>query len=273
MPKYGDINLRNGTITMPKYVKQDYFANPDKFYRVIRGDAAAQDIQKSGMVRSAAGAGVDYSPGKSVNKINLGNRPTASPSFAKGEVSISYAQADPKHYIIETSEKLKVSTQGRHGKGSTYFPSNDPVTNKTRTSLPSSSIKLWEHVGDGKYQKVKLNNQKPLVDLNLKSLIKGTSNLKAGLLSAVLVPAEQAYKEGKDVYTLGKGWGYSSGNSPSDQSKINESFRNLQKENPQYFSELQRLQKARQIPKISVNSPAPSGFNLAYQISDLLKFK
>lgn len=261
---------------MPKYVKQEYFANPDKFYRVIRGDAAAQDIQKSGMIRSAAEAGANYGPEKEHGKINLGNRPTASPSFAKGAVNIGYAQAEPKHYIIETSEKLKASTQGRHGKGSTYFPSNDPATNQPRKSLPSSSIKLWEHVGEGKYQKVKLNNQQPLVDLNLKSLLKGTANLKLGLLSTALAPVEQAYKEGKDLYTLGKGWGYSSGNSPEDQSKINESFKNLQKENPKYFSELQRLQEARQMPQISVNSPAPPPnfkFNLPYQISNLLKFK
>jgi hypothetical protein len=263
---------------MPKYVKQDYFANPDKFYRVIRGDAAAQDIQKSGMVRSAAEAGTNYGPGAEAGKINLGNRPTAFPSFAKGSVDIGYAQAEPKHYIIETSEKLQASNQGRHGKGRTYFPSNDPATNQPRKSLPSSSIKLWEHVGDGKYQKV--NTQQFPVDVKPASLLKGMSNLKLGLLSSVVDSAygstKQAYEEGKDVYTLGKGWNYSSGNSQKNQLKINESSKNIQKENPQYFSELQRLQEARQIPQVSVNSPAPSPtsrFNLPYQISNLLKFK
>lgn len=249
---------------MPKYVKQDYFANPDKFYRVIRGDAAAQDIQKSGMVRSAAEAGANYGPEKQPGKINLGNRPTASPSFAKGAVNIGYAQAEPKHYIIETSEKLEASTQGRHGKGSTYFPSNDPATNQPRKSLPSSAIKLWEHVGDGKYQKV--NTQQ--------SLPKNIPNVKLGLLSAAVGPAEQAYKEGKGVYRLGEGWSYSSGSSPNDQLKINKSFNDIQKENPQYFNELQRLQEARRTPQVNVNSPqVGSGLNLPYQISNLLKFK
>jgi len=249
---------------MPKYVKQNYFANPDKFYRVIRGDAAAQDIQKSGMVRSAAAAGVNYGPEKEPGKINLGSRPTASPSFAKGAVNIGYAQAEPKHYIIETSEKLEASTQGRHGKGSTYFPSNDPATNQPRKSLPSSSIKLWEHVGDGKYKKV--NTQQ--------SLLKNTSNIKLGLLSAAAGSVEQAYKEGRDVYRHGKGWSYSSGNSPNNQLEINKSWKNLQKENPQYFNELQRLQEARRIPQVSVNAPqSNSGFNLPYQISNLLGFK
>lgn len=257
---------------MPKYVKQDYFADPDKFYRVIRGEAAAQDIKKSGMVRSAAAAGASYGPEQELGKINLGNRPTAAPSFAKGAVNISYAQAEPKHYIIETSEKLEASTQGRHGKGSTYFPSNDPATNQPRKSLPLSSIKLWEHVGEGKYQKV--NTPKFAADIKPDSLLKNAPNLKLGLLSAAAGPVEQAYKEGKDVYKFGKGWTYSSGKSPSDQLQINESFANLQKANPQYFNELQRLQEARNIPQVSVNSPGiDSRLNLPYQISDLLKFK
>ena len=259
---------------MPKIVNQDYFANDKKFYRVIRGDVAAKDIQQSGMVRSAAAAGVDYESKAGPGKISLTNRPTKWPSFAKGSVNIGYAQSNPDHYIVETKAKLIPSSTaagtGRHGVGSTYFPPFDPKTKQPKTSLPSSDIKLWKHVGEGKYQKVSLNNPQPLSSFQLGSPI--PQNLRIGGVYAALGSAEQAYKEGKDLYKLGKGWGHSSGNSPEDQSKINKSWENLQKENPQYFDELRRLQEARQTQYVSVNNPQSFGSaRLQDKISNLLR--
>jgi hypothetical protein len=261
---------------MPKYVKQDYFSDPNKFYRVIRGDEAFKDIQKSGAVRSAAAAGVKYDPIDPSRNIDLGNRPTAWPSFAKGEVNSSYAKGDPKHYIIETKEKMVPSSReirtGRHGTGSTYFPPLDTKKNRPQTSLPASSVQVWKHIGEGKYEQVRP------VRPSIPSIIKGglTSQKGAGLI-ALLGSAEQAAKEGKSVYRLfGGGWDYADGKSPKEKNIIKEDWDRLQKENPKYFSELQRLQEARQMPQISVNSPAPpqpSRFNLPYQISNLLKFK
>lgn len=260
---------------MPKLVNQDYFANDKKFYRVIRGDAAAKDIQQSGMVRSAAAAGVNYESKAGSGKISLTNRPTKWPSFAKGSVNIGYAQSNPDHYIVETKAKLIPSSTaagtGRHGVGSTYFPPFDPKTKQPKTSLPSSDIKLWKHVGEGKYQKVSLNNPQPLSNFRLGSPI--PQNLRLGGVYAALGSAEQAYKESKDLYRLGKGWGYSSGNNPEDQSKINKTWETLQKENPQYFDELKRLQEARQSQYVSVNSPQSSeSVKLQDRISNLLRF-
>jgi hypothetical protein len=233
---------------MPKYVKQDYFSDPNKFYRIVRGDEAFKDIQKSGVVRSAAAAGVKYDPINQSSKIDLGNRPTAWPSFAKGAASSSYAKGNPKHYIIETSEKLEAPTRGRHGGGSagkTYFPPPDPKTGIPRTSLPASSVQVWKHIGEGKYEPVRIS---------IPSTIKQGvySNKMAtglGLLGAGLASAEQAAKEGKSVYRLfGGGWDYADGKSPKEKNIIKEDWDRLQKENPEYARELDKLSKARSVP-------------------------
>jgi len=221
----------------------DYFSDSNKFYRIIRGDEAVKDIQKSGVVRSAAGAGVKYEPTNQSGKVDLGNRPTAFPSFAKGVPSAIYAKGDPKHFIIETSEKLEASTRGRHGAGSTYFPPTDPKTGAPRTSLPASSVKVWEHIGEGKYK---------LVRPSIPSIIKGgVTSPKAGRgadLIALLASAEQAAKEGKSVYKLfGGGWDYADGKSPKEKAIIKEDWDRLQKENPEYARELDRLSKSRSV--------------------------
>jgi hypothetical protein len=219
----------------------NYFSDPNKFYRIVRGDEAFKDIQKSGVVRSAAAAGVKYDPINQSSKIDLGNRPTAWPSFAKGEASVSYAKANPKHYIIETSEKLQVSTKARHGKGSTYFPPPDPKTGIPRTSLPASSVQVWKHIGEGKYEPVRPSTP---------SIIKeGLTSPKGAGLTALLASAEQAAKEGKSVYRLfGGGWDYADGKSPKEKNIIKEDWDRLQKENPEYARELDKLSKARSVP-------------------------
>ena len=254
---------------MPKYVKQDYFSDPNKFYRIVRGDEAIKDIQKSGVVRSAAAAGVKYDPINQSSKIDLGNRPTAWPSFAKGAASSSYAKGNPNHYIIETSEKLEAPTRGRHGGGSagkTYFPPPDPKTGIPRTSLPASSVQVWKHIGEGKYEPVRPSTP---------SIIKeGLTSPKGAGLTALLASAEQAAKEGKSVFRLfGGGWDYASGRSPQEISKMKKDFSDLQQSNPRYAEELLRLQKAKAIPSISVNEQGQFNRKLPYLISDLLNSK
>jgi hypothetical protein len=225
----------------------NYFSDPNKFYRLVRGDEAFKDIQKSGVVRSAAAAGVKYDPIDPSRKIDLGNRPTAWPSFAKGAASSSYAKGNPKHYIIETSEKLEAPTKGRHGGGSagkTYFPPLDPKTGTHRTSLPASSVQVWKHIGEDKYEPVRP------VRPSIPSIIKeGLTSPKGAALVAALASAEQAAKEGKSVYRLfGGGWDYADGKSPEEKNIIKEDWDRLQKENPEYARELDRLSKARAVP-------------------------
>jgi hypothetical protein len=251
---------------MKKNVSIDYFQDKNKFYRVIRGEAAAKDIQQSGVVRSAKTAGVDYELKSKDGKISLGNRPTKWPSFAKGGASVSYAKADPNHYIIETKSPLSVSTSatGKHGKGSTHFPPVDPKTQQPHTSLPASEVKLWKHVGEGKYEPVKISP-----NATTQPVSQNISNVGLGLLGAALTSSEQAAKEGKDVYKIfGGGWGYSSGRSPSEELKIASDWINLSKNNPQYFKELQKLSSAKKI-----ESTSTLNHQLPYQISDLLRFK
>jgi hypothetical protein len=222
----------------------DYFQDKNKFYRVIRGEAAAKDIQQSGVVRSAKTAGVDYELKSKDGKISLGNRPTKWPSFAKGEASVSYAKADPNHYIIETKSPLSVSATGRHGKGSTHFPPVDPKTQQPHTSLPASEVKLWKHVGEGKYEPVRTSLSR-VVTNELNSPKAGKA---AGLLG-LLASGEEAAKEGKSVYRMfDGGWDYANKKSPEENARIKEDWKKLQEENPEYAKELDKASKARSVP-------------------------
>jgi hypothetical protein len=108
--------------------KIDYFSDPEKFYRVVRGQDVIDDIIESGKIRTSGsptykGAGnIEAQPGK----VNLSGRPTSYPSFSKGNVNLDYASGDPEHYIIESNDKsIRPSTKGRHGKGSTHFPTDE----------------------------------------------------------------------------------------------------------------------------------------------------
>lgn len=124
------------------------FNDPSTFYRVVHGDAAFNDILESGLVRTNAGS----KPGGSIME-RLKQRPTAFPSFSKGEAAMSYAAENPNNYIITTKDpSIQPSTHGRHGKGSTMFPT-DAEGNHLQ-SLDGSKVDVWKHVGDKKYELV-----------------------------------------------------------------------------------------------------------------------
>ena len=141
-------NLKN--VKLPTLRDLSSFANEDAFYRIVRGKGAIDDIVNSGVVRSVS---TPSPPGTSLlDRIN--NRPTAFPSFSKGKVNSGYAKGDVDHYIIEAlTDNIKVSTLGRHGKGSTMFPF-DPKTGNFVNELPMEGVSVHKHTGDGKYTKI-----------------------------------------------------------------------------------------------------------------------
>lgn len=150
------------------------FSNPDTSYRVIVGDAAFDDIVTSGLVRTNAGS-KPLIPGK----VNLGHRPTAFPSFAKGEAAMSYANSNPNHYIITSkSPSIKPSTAGRHGFGSTHFPTDE--SGKHLVSMPASEVKVYKHVGNSQYELAYLHGKKmqtsPTLGLGIAIHKKATGN-------------------------------------------------------------------------------------------------
>ena len=146
-------NILPITAKEQKIFSIDDLVNSNNYYRVIRGEESFNDIANKGIVRSVPPVNTN-----SIGKINLGGRPTAFPSFSKGKVSKEYAEGDPLNYIIESnSDKIKVSTLGRHGKGTTYFPTD--IEGNYINSLDAGEINLYKHLGEGKYEKV-INNIK-----------------------------------------------------------------------------------------------------------------
>ena len=132
------------------------FSNPNSFYRVVHGQNAFDDILKTGVIRSVT----PESKPSSIGKIDLGSRPTAFPSFSKGSASMSYAQQNPSHFIVETQDpSIKQSTLGRHGKGSTYFPT-DKEGNYVN-ELDSKKTRVYKHIGNNKYE-LALEPEKPV---------------------------------------------------------------------------------------------------------------
>jgi hypothetical protein len=126
------------------------FSDPGTFYRVVVGDAAFQDIVDRGEVRTNAGTKV--AEGGSLQD-RLAARPTAFPSFSKGSASISYAKANPDHYIItSTDPSIQPSTKGRHGKGTTMFPTDG--NGAPLRSLSGEKVKVYKHQGNGDYKLV-----------------------------------------------------------------------------------------------------------------------
>lgn len=126
------------------------FNKEDEFYRVIVGDDAYNDILQSGVIRTKKPDDfVTISGG-----INLDRRgTTAYPSFSKGKVSVEYAQDNPNHYIVATNDpSIKPSTSGRHGKGTTMFPTDE--NGKHLNSLSADKTNIYKHVGDGNYELV-----------------------------------------------------------------------------------------------------------------------
>jgi hypothetical protein len=136
----------------------NYFSDPEKFYRVVRGQDVIDDIIESGKIRTIGsptykGTNPHLSDHPSLAE-RIKSRPTAWPSFAKGKVNLEYAKGSPDHYIIETEEKLMTPSRGRHSPGSTYFPT-DEAGNPTK-EFDAKKTKIFKHVGDGQYETVRL---------------------------------------------------------------------------------------------------------------------
>jgi hypothetical protein len=127
------------------------FNKENEYYRVVVGDEAFNDIVQTGTVRTKPP--VD----KVTNKeglISLDRRgSTAYPSFSKGKASIEYAKENPNNYIVVTAdESIKPSIAGRHGKGTTMFPTSSE--GKHLKELAADKVKVYKHMGDGKYELV-----------------------------------------------------------------------------------------------------------------------
>jgi hypothetical protein len=166
------------------------FSNPNSFYRVVHGQDAFDDILKTGVIRSVT----PESKPSPIGKIDLGARPTAFPSFSKGSASMSYAQQNPSHFIIETQDpSIKQSTLGRHGKGSTYFPT-DKEGNYIN-ELDSKKTKVYKHVGNNKYE-LALEPERPISGNPLKMI----SNLKIANKLAAPVALYNMANESYDLY-------------------------------------------------------------------------
>lgn len=124
-------------------------ADPAAYFRVVAGEAAYRDIVDSGGVRAA----FTPSPPGTPLRERLDNRPTAFPSFAKGEPKLHYAGGDPLHYVIVTKDpSMAPSRLIRHGKGSTQFPTDKE--GRVLSRLPAAAVDVFEHVGEGDYAKV-----------------------------------------------------------------------------------------------------------------------
>jgi len=128
---------------------ESHFKDPNTFYRVVAGDAAFDDIVTTGVVSAKS----RLAPSNIVGGLELGRRPTASPSFSKGRASLNYSLGNPDHYVITTKSKLMMpSTQGRHGKGTTMFPTGE--NGRPLRSLSGEDVDVYKHVGDMQYDLV-----------------------------------------------------------------------------------------------------------------------
>ena len=129
----------------PERVNSNFFNNSDSYYRVVHGEEALDDILR-GTVRTNANVKVS-SNATLAEKMKA--RPTAFPSFSKGQASMAYAGQNENHTIIVSDDpSIKPSNSGRHGKGSTYFPTID---GKPQASL-NENFKAYKHIGNGQYE-------------------------------------------------------------------------------------------------------------------------
>lgn len=134
--------------------REEDFKNENESYRVIVGDEAFNDIVESGVVRTNA-----ETKSKKEGGIDLGNRPTAYPSFSKGKASMDYAASNPNNYIIVTEDpSIQPSTVGRHGKGTTMFPTDEKGNHLKE--LSGEKVKVYKHIGNGQYELVYANGEK-----------------------------------------------------------------------------------------------------------------
>ncbi len=131
----------------------DDFKNPNEFYRIIVGDDAYNDIVHSGQVRTESPTYKGVGGAEYAGKINIGSRPTAFPSFSRGSVNLEYALNNKNHYVIVTSDpSIMPSNIGRHGKGTTHFPTDEGGNHLK--SLDAIKVKVYKHLGDGQYKLV-----------------------------------------------------------------------------------------------------------------------
>lgn len=132
---------------------QEEFNNENESYRVIVGDEAFNDIVESGVVRTNA----DSKKSQTLAE-RLANRPTLFPSFSKGKASMEYAAANPNNYIIVTEDpSIQPSTAGRHGKGTTMFPTDE--NGNHLKELSGKKVKVYKHIGNGEYILVYANGK------------------------------------------------------------------------------------------------------------------
>lgn len=134
---------------MRETVTAKQLADPATYFRVVAGEAAYRDIVNSGVVQASR---PEPPPGASL-KERIIARPTAFPSFAKGRPLVGYAQGSDEHYVIATKDpSIKPSHVGRHGFGTTHFPTGP--NGRHLGALPSAAVDVFEHVGEGDYAKV-----------------------------------------------------------------------------------------------------------------------
>lgn len=129
------------------------FANENESYRVIVGDEAFNDILESGVVRTNA-----KNKGGQSLADKLANRPTLFPSFSRGKAAMDYANSNENHYIIVSEDQsIQPSTKGRHGKGTTMFPTD--ANGNPMESISGDKVKVYKHLGNGKYELVYANGK------------------------------------------------------------------------------------------------------------------
>jgi hypothetical protein len=137
------------------------FANKNESYRVIVGDEAFNDIVESGTVKVGLNQEAKDNAKKAAETggINLDRRGTTpSPSFSKGKADMMYAGNNSNHYIVVTEDQsMRPSTMARHGKGSTMFPTDE--NGKHLKELDGSKVKVYKHLGKGKYELVYANGK------------------------------------------------------------------------------------------------------------------
>lgn len=152
------LNKTDDAVNNINRIKFDDFKNDNEFFRIIVGDEAFDDIVQTQKIRTKQPSSVKNTPPNTINLDRRGS--TAFPSFSKGSPSLSYANDNPNHYIIRTAdESIKPSTSGRHGKGTTMFPTDK--SGKHLTELDASKVQVYKHVGNGEYELV--NTAKPIV--------------------------------------------------------------------------------------------------------------
>jgi len=124
-----------------------------KYNRVVGGEDAIEDLIQSNLVRVNDKAGVTNDLGP----FGIVNRTTPYPSFGAGPPQQTYIDRvisqGKTPYVISTDRPMKVSTLGRHGKGSTMFPINQE--GKYISGFPASEAQVYKITPQG-YEKIEI---------------------------------------------------------------------------------------------------------------------